>query len=180
MSKHYEKVEFRRQDAIELKVEDAIELKVEDAIELEVEYAIEVKNVRKSYNDVLGRNKTEILSGINLIIKKGGIYGLLGPSGCGKTTLLKLLTGRLQPDSGSIKCFGNTVGSEECGIPGDKVGYMPQETALFGEFTIKETMIYFGHIFNMTSSEVQLRTQFLLDLLQLSNESALIKHLRQT
>uniref|UniRef100_T1J7I6 ABC transporter domain-containing protein n=1 Tax=Strigamia maritima TaxID=126957 RepID=T1J7I6_STRMM len=137
--------------------------------------AVQIQDISKSYG--FGRNKTKILSGVNLTIKKGTIYGLLGPSGCGKTTLLKLITRMLRPDSGFINIFGHPVGSEECGIPGDRVGYMPQDTALYSLFTIKETMTYFGQIFNMREEDVHKKTIFLLDLLQLSNESALIKNL---
>ena len=75
------------------------------------------------------------------------IYGLLGPSGCGKTTLLKCIVGKLGLDGGEVLVFGEPPGSGGTGVPGARVGYMPQELALFGEFNIEETLTYFRRIF---------------------------------
>lgn len=54
---------------------------------------------------------------------------------------------------------------------------MPQELALYGEFTIRETFIYFGWIYGMTTDEVDEKTDFLLKLLQLPNASRFVKNL---
>jgi len=53
-------------------------------------------------------------------------YGLLGASGCGKTTLLSCLVGRRHLNSGDIWVLGGTPGTKDSGIPGRRVGYMPQ------------------------------------------------------
>ena len=55
---------------------------------------------------------------------------------------------------------------------------MPQEIALYGEFSIRETMMYFGWIFGMHTSEIAERLQFLLNFLDLPSESRLVKNLR--
>ena len=75
---------------------------------------------------------------------------MLGPSGCGKTTLLKCIVGKLKVDSGSVVVFGQTPGTPGCGVPGSRVGYMPQELALFGEFNIAETLRYFSRLYAMS------------------------------
>lgn len=54
---------------------------------------------------------------------------------------------------------------------------MPQETALYGEFTIKETMMYFGWIFGMKTAEIMERLQFLLNFLDLPSQNRLVKNL---
>ena len=51
---------------------------------------------------------------------------------------------KLIDDGGSIRVFGGTPGSRLSGVPGPRVGYMPQELALYAEFTIQETLQYFG------------------------------------
>ncbi len=62
---------------------------------------IQCKNVYKSFAD-----KT-VLSGVNFDIPSGGeIFGLLGPSGAGKTTLIKILTGQLSFEAGSVITLG--------------------------------------------------------------------------
>lgn len=53
-------------------------------------------------------------------------YGLLGASGCGKTTLLTCIVGRRRINSGNMWVLGGRPGEEDSGVPGPRVGYMPQ------------------------------------------------------
>ncbi len=66
--------------------------------------------------------------------------------------------------------FGGAPGSERAGVPGSRVGYMPQELALYGEFTIGETLRYFGRIFDLSRRKVRERTRFLVQFLDLPGE----------
>jgi len=67
--------------------------------------------------------------------------------------------------------LGGRPGSRGSGVPGPRIGYMPQEIALYGEFTIRETLIYFGWINGMSIDDVDEKTDFLLKMLQLPNAS---------
>ncbi|CAG2175278.1 unnamed protein product, partial [Oppiella nova] len=106
-----------------------------------------------------------------------GIYGLLGSSGCGKTTLLRCALGRLRPKSGSISLFGHIPGTALSRVPGPGVGYMPQELALYDDFSIEETLVYFGRLFGIKSRVIDSRIEFMVDLLQLPNRRKLIVEL---
>ncbi|KAL3887370.1 hypothetical protein ACJMK2_027312 [Sinanodonta woodiana] len=137
--------------------------------------AIFGQGVNKSYGR--GKNKLSVLQDLNMNVPRGAIYGLLGPSGCGKTTLLRCIVGRLNYDSGHLIVLGDHPGARGHGIPGSMVGYMPQETALFNEMTIGETLSYFGRIHAMTSDGIKKRTDFLLEFLTLPKPNRLIKEL---
>lgn len=63
--------------------------------------------------------------------------------------------------------LGHEPGTPESGIPGRSVGYMPQELALYGHFTIKETLMYFGRIYSLKRSFVESQVEFLIKLLDL-------------
>ncbi|XP_046651593.1 ABC transporter G family member 20-like [Daphnia pulicaria] len=124
-----------------------------------------VSNATKIYG--AGKKRCAVLKGLNMTVKNGTIYGLLGASGCGKTTLLSCLVGRRRLNSGDILVLGHEPGSPESGIPGPRVGYMPQELALFGHFSIKETLHYFGRIYNLKTDFVDSQLEFLSKLLDL-------------
>ena len=63
--------------------------------------------------------------------------------------------------SGRVRVFGGKPGTRKSGVPGSRVGYMPQELALYGEFTIAETLSYFGRLFDMSRERIAARTKFL-------------------
>ena len=84
------------------------------------EYVLEIKNLNKSYG------KKQALTDVNLNLERGRIVGLLGPNGSGKTTMIKLINGLLNPNSGSITVDGNKIGKESR----IAVSYLPDKTYL--------------------------------------------------
>ena len=79
--------------------------------------------------------------------------------------------------SGRVAVFGGKPGTKRSGVPGRRVGYMPQELALYGEFTISETLSYFGRIFDMPRERIRARTKFLIKFLDLPTQQRLIMNL---
>ncbi|XP_058803004.1 ABC transporter G family member 23 isoform X2 [Phymastichus coffea] len=137
--------------------------------------AVSVRHAFKSYGS--SKNPNHVLQNLNMTVSKGSIYGLLGASGCGKTTLLSCIVGRRRLNTGEIWVLGGKPGTKGSGVPGKRVGYMPQEIALYGEFTIRETMMYFGWIFGMGTPEIVERLRFLLQFLDLPSQNRLVKNL---
>ncbi|KAL0110787.1 hypothetical protein PUN28_014028 [Cardiocondyla obscurior] len=133
--------------------------------------AVVVKNAIKRY----GQGE-KVLNGLNMTVSKGCIYGLLGASGCGKTTLLSCVVGTRYLDSGEIWVLGGSPGSKGSGIPGPRVGFMPQSIALIGEFTVSNALYYFGRINGLNEKEIEARREFFSDLLQLPSENYLVKN----
>ena len=68
-----------------------------------MEKLLTISGIDKSY-----RNK-KVLSGLELTIEPGKIYGLIGRNGAGKTTLLSIMTGQNRPDAGSVTYGGEPV-----------------------------------------------------------------------
>ncbi|XP_023271519.1 ABC transporter G family member 20-like [Seriola lalandi dorsalis] len=136
------------------------------------EFAIRCRDVCRSYG------KLKVLSNLNLTVPQGHIYGLLGPSGCGKTTLLKCIVGTLKISRGRITVLGKPPAFPGHDVPGKMVGYMPQELALYNEFTISDTLTFFGRIHGLTSKETQARMDFLVDFLDLPQKQSLVRNLR--
>ncbi|XP_041108905.1 ABC transporter G family member 20 isoform X1 [Polyodon spathula] len=135
------------------------------------ESAIECRGVCMSYG------KLNVLNSLALTVQPGHIYGLLGPSGCGKTTLLRCIVGRLRISKGRITVLGKPPAFPGHGVPGRMVGYMPQDLALYDEFTISDTFWFFGRIHGLTSKETESRISFLIEFLDLPEKSRLVRNL---
>ncbi|CAG9829053.1 unnamed protein product [Diabrotica balteata] len=134
------------------------------------DYAVFVDRVVKRYG------QKEVLTGICMKVERGIIYGLLGASGCGKTTLLSSIVGRKKTDGGEIWVLGGKPGEVGSGVPGPRVGYMPQDIALVGEFTVKDAIYYFGRIFSMEDSLIAKRYRNLHTLLELPPDDRYLKN----
>ncbi|TYP90734.1 ABC transporter ATP-binding protein [Blastococcus xanthinilyticus] len=81
---------------------------------------------------------TPVLTGVDLHVPAGGLTALLGPSGCGKTTLLRLVAGFDDPDSGSVTLGDRLVAGAGRGVPARSrgIGFVPQEGGLFPHLTV--------------------------------------------
>lgn len=135
--------------------------------------AVEVRNGYKYYGS--SSNPKIILNYLNMNVMRGSIYGLLGASGCGKTTLLSCIVGQRQFNSGDVTVLGLQPGLPGSGIPGARIGYMPQEIALVEEMTVKETIYYFGRIYGLNDEKIREKFKILRDLLQLPPPKQLVK-----
>lgn len=94
----------------------------------------------------------------------------MGSSGCGKTTLISCLVGIANLDSGVIEIFGEPPRKNR-----SRIGYMPQETALIPEFTVREMIWFFGTIFALSPEKIEKQIRFLSDLLELPPGDRLIR-----
>lgn len=109
-------------------------------------YAIEINNITKSYGEVLA------VSGINLNIEKGELFGLIGPDGGGKTTLFQILTSLLIPDMGQATVEGMDTVKDYKQLR-KMIGYMPGRFSLYPDLSVQENLKFFATIFNTTIEE---------------------------
>ncbi len=109
--------------------------------------SIVIENLTKSY----GSQKA--LDGVSLEIKSGQITGLLGPNGAGKSTLMKIITGSVIPDAGSVMVNGVDVLKEPLKVQ-RVLGYLPEHNPQYLELYIKEYLEYVASIYKVDSSRV--------------------------
>jgi iron(III) transport system ATP-binding protein len=100
--------------------------------------ALTVRGVTKSFGAV------GVLEGIDLHVPAQSFTAVLGPSGCGKTTLLRLVAGFDSPDSGTIAFGDEAVYDGGRSVPAQhrRVGYVPQEGALFPHLTVADNITF--------------------------------------
>ena len=109
--------------------------------------SIVVENLTKSY----GPQKA--LVNVSLEIKSGQITGLLGPNGAGKSTLMKIITGAVVPDEGSVVVNGIDVLKEPLKVQ-RVLGYLPEHNPQYLELYIKEYLAYVASIYKVPKSRV--------------------------
>jgi len=94
---------------------------------------IEAKALRKSFGDL------KAVDGISLNVPRGEVLGFLGPNGAGKSTTMKMLTGFLEPDSGSARIAGYDV-LEQPKLAKSRLGYLPEGAPLYSEMTPRKLL----------------------------------------
>ena len=109
--------------------------------------SIVIENLTKSY----GSQKA--LDGVSLEIKSGQITGLLGPNGAGKSTLMKIITGSVIPDTGSVMVNGVDVLKEPLKVQ-RVLGYLPEHNPQYLELYIKEYLEYVASIYKVDKTRV--------------------------
>lgn len=97
-----------------------------------MDVAIELKNICRSFKNHFWQNKKQVLKDVSLKIYKGEIFGFLGPNGAGKTTTIKIITGLIRPDSGSIKIFGHPANALEVK---KRIGFLPESPYFYEHLT---------------------------------------------
>lgn len=107
---------------------------------------IEVENVSKLFGNF------RAVDGISFSIQTGEIVGLLGPNGAGKTTTMRMISGFLEPDSGTVKIDGldvlkNPVETKR------KIGYMPESAPMYSDMIVADYLKYIAEIENQNPAE---------------------------
>ena len=96
---------------------------------------LEIENLTKRFDAVTA------VAGLTLSVGQGEVLGFLGPNGAGKTTTMKMVTGFLTPDSGSVRVCGHDIGSDTLRAQA-KIGYLPEGAPAYGEMTPREFLAF--------------------------------------
>jgi ABC-2 type transport system ATP-binding protein len=108
--------------------------------------AIQTENLTMSFGPVTAVDR------LNLSVEKGEIFGLVGPDGSGKTTIMRLFSGILRPTSGEAWVLGHAI-TQEAEPLKDKIGYMAQRFALYGDLTVMENIHFYADLYSVSKKE---------------------------
>ena len=103
----------------------------------------------------------EAVSGINLTVHAGQIYGLLGPNGAGKTTTLRLVTGLLQPTSGQICVAGADLRAAPLDAK-QQIGFICDRPYIYEKLTGREFLRFVGGLWRIPPSRIEQNADFWL------------------
>ncbi|TKB05822.1 ABC transporter ATP-binding protein [Desulforhopalus sp. IMCC35007] len=96
---------------------------------------IRISNLSRHYNGF------KAVDDVSFHIQKGEVVGLLGHNGAGKTTIMKMITGFLEPTSGSIEVDGLCIGADTIKIQ-EKIGYLPENCPVWPEMVVLDYLQY--------------------------------------
>ena len=122
---------------------------------------IQIEHLSKSFGD------KQVLSDINLYVRKGEFFTLLGPSGCGKTTLLRMIGGFTAPDEGRILLEGNDISD----VPPYRrpLNTVFQRYALFPHLDVYDNVAFGLKLQKVPEEEIEKRVKKVLKLVSMSD-----------
>lgn len=110
------------------------------------------------------------LDGLDMNVKDGALYGFVGPNGAGKTTTIKIITGLLLPDSGTVTINGIDVTREPKKVM-DKIGYVPDFFGVYDNLKVAEYMEFFASCYGITGLKARRRNMMLLEQVGLDEKA---------
>lgn len=122
-----------------------------------------VSNISKAYGP------QQVLSGLSFNLDDGNITGLLGPNGAGKSTTMKIISGILPPDSGSVLIDGTDMLAGKTATK-RLVGYLPENNPLYHDMYVKEFLIFIAGLYGIKGKMARARVEELIHATGLQNE----------
>jgi drug efflux transport system ATP-binding protein len=125
------------------------------------EGVIATENLTRRFKNVTA------VEGLNLIVRRGEIFGLVGPDGAGKTTTIRMLCAIMDPTEGSARVAGfDTVAASE--QIKRRIGYMAQRFNLYGDLSVVENLDFFADVFQVHGNVRKERKDRLLHFARLT------------
>ena len=120
---------------------------------------IELRDVTKRFA-AAGRT-VKALDTLSATVQSGQITGLVGPDGAGKTTLMRLLTGLLNPDTGNVSVLGLDTSVQAQRVQ-SSIGYMPQRFGLYEDLTVAENLALYADLQGLAGADRRSRFEHLM------------------
>lgn len=126
------------------------------------QFTVETDGLRKEYDGLVA------VDSLDLRIGKGLVYGMIGPNGSGKTTAIKMLVGLLRPTSGGARVLGESIPVKANTA---RIGYMPQEMAVYDDISVQENLGFFAGLYSMDPESARRREEELLRMTDLADRA---------
>ncbi len=124
--------------------------------------AVVAENLKKTFGAVTA------VDGVSITVPEGGIFGFLGPNGAGKTTTIRMLTGVLIPDAGTVRIFGTDVHDDPLAAK-LRMGIIPESGTVYSDLTAVQNILLTAKFFGIDRATREERADEILDQLGLAD-----------
>ena len=125
---------------------------------------IELKQVTKTY----AKNNKKAVDDLTLSVEGGELFGFIGPNGAGKTTTIKLMTGILAPDEGTVTMAGHDMAKDR--IEAQRlIGYVPDGNDLYDRLTGMEYLNFMADVYQVDAARRKEHIEKYLDIFELKD-----------
>lgn len=125
---------------------------------------LKIRGLRKVFGNC------HALDGLDMDIPDGALYGFVGPNGAGKTTTIRIMTGLLLPDGGSVEIDGIDALNKPYQLK-EKIGYVPDHFGVYDNLKVWEYMEFFASCYGLSGLMGRKRCEELLDQVKLSDRA---------
>ena len=132
-----------------------------------MENALEINDLTKHYDELIAVNR------ISLEVRKGEIFGFLGPNGAGKTTTIRILTGVLKPNGGTVKIMGYDVLEQTLRVK-QIISVVPETANAYLDLTAWQNLMLIGELYGIPKKERVKRAEALLRMFELYKKRNLL------
>ena len=123
---------------------------------------IEITNLSKRFGDLAA------VDGISFQVSRGNVLGFLGPNGAGKSTTMKMITGFIAPDAGSVVVGGDDISLHPVEVK-RRIGYLPEGAPLYGDMTVTGFLGFIAEIRGYRGHERSQRVDRAVELVSLAS-----------
>lgn len=122
---------------------------------------LQLSNLTKRYGSRV------VVDDLNIRVHQGELYAFLGPNGAGKTTTIKMITGLLKPESGSVKINNYCISAEPMKAK-SSFGYIPDQPFVYDRLSPREFLRFIGGLYGVEAREIDKRADFWLEQFELT------------